>query len=347
MDDVSGAFYDFSCMLETKVDKKDPNAMKTLNRLETIKKVCREYGGDLHQRKSYVNDETQSNALFHSLLIFLLYIQKLQTVMLVPLLATVVLAYLKHKKINVTLTSASSSEAHQPWLSGMKNKRISKGRKGGKKKIVDPFSKKDWYDIKAPSIFKQRNVGKTLVSRTQGTKIASEGLKHRVFEVSLADLQGDEDHSYRKIRLRAEDVQGRNVLTQFWGMDFTTDKLRSLVKKWQTLIEAHVDVKTTDSYTLRLFCIAFTKRRANQVKRTCYAQSSQIRQIRRKMSEIMVKEASSCDLKELVAKFIPESIGRDIEKATQNIYPLQNVFIRKVKILKAPKFDLGKLMEVS
>ena len=47
-------------------------------------------------------------------------------------------------------------------------------------------------------------------------QIASEGLKHRVFEVSLADLQSDEDHSYRKIRLRAEDVQGRNVLTQFW-----------------------------------------------------------------------------------------------------------------------------------
>lgn len=65
------------------------------------------------------------------------------------------------------------------------------------------------------------------------------------------------------------------------------------------------------------------------------------------MREIMVKEASSCDLKELVAKFIPEAIGREIEKLTQSIYPLQNVFIRKVKILKAPKFDLGKLMEVN
>jgi Ribosomal S3Ae family len=63
------------------------------------------------------------------------------------------------------------------------------------------------------------------------------------------------------------------------GMDFTTDKLRSLVRKWQTLIEAHVDVKTTDNYTLRMFCIGFTRRRANQVKRTCYAQSSQIRQV--------------------------------------------------------------------
>ncbi|KAJ6799299.1 40S ribosomal protein S3a [Iris pallida] len=169
-----------------------------------------------------------------------------------------------------------------------KNKRISKGKKGGMKKNVDPFSKKDWHDIKAPSFFNVRNCGKTLVSRTQGTKIASEGLKNRVFEVSLADLQNDEDQSYRKIRLRAEDVQGKNVLTNFWGTDFTTDKVRSLVRKWQTLIKAHVDVKTTDSYSLRMFCIAFTKRRPNQVKRTCYAQSSQIKQIRRKMREIMV-----------------------------------------------------------
>lgn len=61
----------------------------------------------------------------------------------------------------------------------------------------------------------------------------------------------------------------------------------------------------------------------------------------------MINQASSCDLKELVRKFIPESIGKEIEKATSGIYPLQNVFIRKVKILKAPKFDLGKLMEAS
>ncbi|KAK1385826.1 hypothetical protein POM88_023561 [Heracleum sosnowskyi] len=82
--------------------------------------------------------------------------------------------------------------------------------------------------------------------------------------VSLADLQKDEDQAYRKIRLRTEDVQGKNVLTNFWGMDFTTDKLRSLVRKWQTLIEAHVDVKTTDSYTLGIFCIGFTKKLSNQ-----------------------------------------------------------------------------------
>jgi small subunit ribosomal protein S3Ae len=227
-----------------------------------------------------------------------------------------------------------------------KNKRLSKGKKGIKKKVVDPFSRKDWYDIKAPSLFEVRNVGKTLANRSQGLKNANDSLKGRVIEVSLADLSKDEDQSFRKIKLRVDEVQGKNCLTNFHGLDFTSDKLRSLVRKWQTLIEAHVDVKTTDGYLIRMFAIAFTKRRPSQVKKTTYAQSAQVREIRKKMFEIMTREATSCDLKELVSKFLPEAIGKEIEKASRSIYPLQNVFIRKVKILKSPKFDVSKLLEL-
>jgi len=227
-----------------------------------------------------------------------------------------------------------------------KNKRLSKGKKGLKKKVVDPFTRKDWYDIKAPSFFETPNVGKTLVNRSQGLKNANDALKGRIVEISLADLQKDEEQAFRKIKLRVDEVQGKNCLTTFYGMDFTSDKLRSLVRKWQTLIEAHVDVKTTDGYLIRLFCIAFTKKRPNQVKKTTYAKSSQIKEIRKKMFEVMTREASTCDLKELVQKFFPESIGREIEKACQGIYPLQNVYIRKAKILKSPKYEAGKLMEM-
>lgn len=227
-----------------------------------------------------------------------------------------------------------------------KNKRLTKSKKGGKKKAVDPFLKKEWYEVKAPSLFSVRKVGKTLITRTTGTKIASEGLKGRVFEVSLADLNNDEDQQYRKIKLCCEDVQGFNVLTNFHGMDLTRDKLCSLIKKWGSLIEANADVRTTDGYMLRLFCIAFTTKMPNQMKKTCYAQSAQIRAIRKKMVTIMTEEASKCDLKELVQKLIPEAIGNEIEKACQCVFPLRDTFIRKVKVLKKPKFDITKLMEM-
>jgi len=229
-----------------------------------------------------------------------------------------------------------------------KNKRLTKGggKKGGKKKTGDPFLKKEWYDVKAPSIFSVRNCGKTLVSKTQGTKIASEGLKGRVLEMNLADLNSDEDQSYKKIRLCIEEIQGRNCLTDFHGLTLTRDKLCSLIRKWQTLIEANVDVKTTDGYLVRMFVIAFTKRRPDQVKANCYAQSAQIRRIRARMVEIMTEEAGKVQLRELVKKLIPESIGKEIEKQTQGIFPLKDVLVRKVKVLKKPKFDITKLMEL-
>jgi len=225
-----------------------------------------------------------------------------------------------------------------------KNKRLSKGKKGLKKKVQDPFTRKDWYSVKAPSTFSTREVGKTFVNRTTGLKNANDSLKGRIIEVSLADLQNDEEHSFRKIKLRVDEIQGKNCLTNFHGLDFTSDKLRSLVRKWQTLIEANVTVKTTDDYLLRLFAIAFTKKRQSQIKKTTYAQTSQIRAIRKKMTEIIQREAATCSLAQLTQKLIPEVIGKEIEKATGGIYPLQNVHIRKVKLLKAPKFDLGALL---
>jgi len=63
------------------------------------------------------------------------------------------------------------------------------------------------------------------------------------------------------------------------------------------------------------------------------------------MVDIMQREASSVDLNTLVEKLMSEMIGREIEKHTQAIYPLANVLIRKVKMLRSPKVDVTKLLE--
>jgi small subunit ribosomal protein S3Ae len=145
---------------------------------------------------------------------------------------------------------------------------------------------------------------------------------------------------------QVQEVQGNQCLTNFYGMSLSTDKLRSMVRKWHTLIEASTEVTTTDGYGVRMFCIGLTRAMPNQNRKTSYAKHSQVRQIRKKMADIMQREASASDLNDLVQKLIPETIGTEIEKATQGIYPLQNVLIRKVKVLRAPKTDMSKLLEI-
>jgi len=227
-----------------------------------------------------------------------------------------------------------------------KNKKAGKSKKGGRKKSSDPFLKKEWYDVRTPSVFPVKSVGRTIATKTQGIKVARDTLLGRIFEVSQGDIkEKSEDEAFRKFRLRVEDVNGFNCLTQFHGMELTTDKLRSLVRKWQTLIEAHVDIRTTDGFALRLFAMGFTKRHKDQAKKTSYATASQVRTIRKKMREVMVKEASAVSLDGLVEKLMIESIGKEIEKHTQAVYPLQNCLIRKVKMLRTPKIDAGKLLE--
>jgi len=60
----------------------------------------------------------------------------------------------------------------------------------------------------------------------------------------------------------------------------------------------------------------------------------------------MTRESVPCDIKQLFQKFIAETIEKQIESECQGIYPLHNVYIRKAKILKRPKFDAYKLAEV-
>jgi len=222
-------------------------------------------------------------------------------------------------------------------------------KKGLKKKVQHPFHKKEWYKVNVPSIFDVPNPTVTPCNKTAGQKIAADSLRGRVFEICQADLALDPNEqkelAWRKVRLQVEEVKNFDLYTNFYGLDVTRDQLCALIKKWHTLIEAFAQARTTDGYLLRMFCIAFTKRSKRQVKATCYAKNSQQKLIRQKMQEIMVAECQKSSLRDLFKKFLSDDIGKQISQAASKVFPLENVIIRKVKVLKKPKFDLTKLME--
>eukprot|EP01012_Entosiphon_sulcatum_P049947 TRINITY_DN68694_c0_g1_i1.p1 TRINITY_DN68694_c0_g1~~TRINITY_DN68694_c0_g1_i1.p1 ORF type:complete len:273 (+),score=59.49 TRINITY_DN68694_c0_g1_i1:41-820(+) len=225
-------------------------------------------------------------------------------------------------------------------------------RKGGKRKTVDAMTRKEWYDVVAPAVSgiekDKRQFTKTLCNKTVALKRAEDNLKGRIFEVSLADLTSSSNemaHGYRKMQFRVDHVVGRNCLTNFHGMSLTTDKLRSLLSKWCTLIEGSVEVKTSDGYTLRVFAIAFTKKRQLQVKKNCHCQTSHVKKIRTKMAEIITQTVSKSSLEKVVKNLQQDVMGDEIKKACAGIFPLRDVNIRKVKVVKVPKQSLDRLME--
>jgi small subunit ribosomal protein S3Ae len=187
----------------------------------------------------------------------------------------------------------------------------------------------------------------TPCNKTAGLTNSADSLRGRVFSTSLADCNNGEENNWRKLKFQIDEIKGFDCYTNFYGMDITRDKACSMVKKWYSLIESFVQAKTTDGYIVRMFCIAFTKKTAKQVKATCYAKASHQKLIRKKMMEIMQSHVQKSSLKDLVKLLLKEDIGKQIQKECSKIFPLQeNCMVRKVKILKKPKFDLTKLMEL-
>lgn len=209
-------------------------------------------------------------------------------------------------------------------------------KKGTKKKAVDTFSKKEWFDLRAPSQFDHVTAGKTLVTRTSAKQNLDKLLVGRCFEVNQADLQNTED-AFRKFKFIVSDVSSREVKSEFYSMNLTQDKTRGIIKKWHTLIEGNCLAETSDGYTLRFFIMAISKRPEFYTKARCYIQSTKVKMIRKVMFDVVDEEVFGCDLDKLVKKLCVEKIGQNIMKKCVDIFPITGCFVKKVMVVKRPK----------
>lgn len=228
-----------------------------------------------------------------------------------------------------------------------KQKKGGKGGKRGKKKTIEPMARKEWYDIVAPSNFKTRQFGKTICNKTQGIKLASDNLKGRVYEANLADLsqQTGKDEPFRNVKFAVQEIQGRNLLTQFHSMNLTNDKIRSLVRKWCTQIEAVIEAKTADGHYLRLFIIAFTVKQSTQLSKNCYAKTRLVKWIRHRMTKMVQKRLARCDMNQAVTLLTQDILSDSLFKRCNPILPLRDVKIFKAKVIRTPKFDAQRLLD--
>jgi len=64
------------------------------------------------------------------------------------------------------------------------------------------------------------------------------------------------------------------------------------------------------------------------------------------MIDVINDTVSKHNMTDILANLLTDSLGDEIKNKCKFIYPLANVYVKKVKAIKKPKFDSAKLNEL-
>ncbi|ADM11471.1 40S ribosomal protein S3A [Encephalitozoon intestinalis ATCC 50506] len=206
--------------------------------------------------------------------------------------------------------------------------------KAKKKAGQNTFERKEWYNLRSPSIFPCNISGKTFVAKST-SKNTNLKLIGRRYDVNHADLTKNNDFTHRKFIFKVGDVKGADCIGFFDGMELTSDKHKAMIKKWHTLIEAQKDIVAKDRSVFRVFVMAVTRRPQGYTKKTCYVKHSEEKKIRKIMFDVIEQELGGRSVDEIMNKLSNETVGKRIEELGSEIFPLQNCCVRKVKTIKS------------
>lgn len=192
--------------------------------------------------------------------------------------------------------------------------RTSRRRKG-----VDTWKTKKWYEIYVPKMFGGVHIGDTLASDPST-------LKGRIIETSMRDITKDFSKQHIKLKFQITDVEGNRVNTRFKGQSLSRDYMRSQIRRKTTRVEGVTDVETNDRVKLRVKTIALAVGRA---------QTAQERLIRKVMSETVKRLAGKSSLDQFIHEVVIGKVSTEIYRRANKIYPVKRVEVRKTKLLEA------------
>ena len=183
--------------------------------------------------------------------------------------------------------------------------------------VKDVWEEKEWYNLKAPDIFAEQDIGETPANNP-------EDVMGRTVEVNLSDLTGDLSKNYVKVKLQVNEVKGDNAFTKFKGHEISRSYLRSKTRRGSSKVDERIDVKLGDK-KLRLTASAMAIRVIHEDKK---------KEIRRIMKETIKEKSEDMEMGQFIQEMVLERIASDVYKKATKIYPVRMLEIVKSKVIK-------------
>lgn len=189
------------------------------------------------------------------------------------------------------------------------------------RRVQDKWRTKEWYNIVSPAYFGGVNLG-----TTPGSDVNN--LIGRTVETTLYDITGDFALQYLKLYFKVINITGTEAQTIFSGHEYSRDYLRSLVRRGSTRVDAILNAKTQDGYTLRLSVVILPIGRLN---------TGQIAYLRKIVRDIVEAKAKSLAFDQFVQEGVLGKIASDVYNEAKKIAPLRHVGVRKSRLLSIPE----------
>ena len=193
------------------------------------------------------------------------------------------------------------------------------------KKVRDKWRVKEWYSVYTPSYFGEQNVAQIPVEEPKK-------LIGRVVETTLYDITSDFSHQSTKLYFLVVSVTGDRSETILKSHEYSTDYLRSLVRRGSTRIDGIFTARTTDNYLTRVYIVAFSHGRIK---------GSQEHAVRQVMGKVVAEKASKLSYSQICHEMVLGKMGSDVYNEAKKICPLRHVGVRKSKLLSMP-LSLGE-----
>ena len=188
------------------------------------------------------------------------------------------------------------------------------------KKVRDKWRTKEWYSVYTPAYFGEQNVAG--IPCEDPKKLIG-----RVVETTLYDITGDFSHQSIKLYFLAVSNTGERIDTILKSHEYSTDYLRSLVRRGSTRCDGIFTASTIDKYLLRVYIVAFSHGRIN---------GSQEHGIRQVMGKIVAEKASKLTYSQLCHEMVLGKMGSDVYNEAKKVCPLRHIGVRKSKLLSMP-----------
>src|SRR6266702_1021519 len=177
------------------------------------------------------------------------------------------------------------------------------------KKVRDKWRAKEWYSVFTPSYFGEMSVA--LIPVEDPKKLIG-----RVVETTLYEITNDFAHQSTKLYFLVVANKGDRCDTILKSHEYSTDYLRSLVRRGSTRMDGIFTASTIDKYLTRVYIVAFSHGRIKG------SQEHAVRQVMGKM-------------------------GSDVYNEAKKVCPLRHVGVRKSKLLSMPLAAMEKAPETT